>query len=198
MCSKCEETHSQTGCSSIFNVQALFSHSANPHGDHNWCSSLWEKGHPRRLQGNSVSVNSVISRVYLALPSICKLVLRKSTVVMPFPSSRRASDRRGPSSPMWVLPQSVQQSQLFFIRLEKKTAAFVWSGRSNMGESEDIDSRLGRGAQAEPSSLCSLTPQGHLLCSRFWGASDVHILARHPHYCCHLLHFKQCLEDDTC
>lgn len=44
----------------------------------------------------------------------------------------------------------------------------------------------------EPSSLCSLTPQVHLWGSRFWGASDVYVLAHHPHYCYHLLHFKQC------
>lgn len=112
---------------------------ANPHGHHKRCSSLWGKGHPLPwLQGNSVSVNSVILRLSLALPSLCKMLLRESTVMMAFPPSRRTRDRRGPSSPMWLLPQSVQQSQLFFfflIRFEKKPAVFVWSG----GSMADLD-----------------------------------------------------------
>lgn len=53
-----------------------------------------------------------------------------------------------------MLPQSVQQSQLFK-RFQKKPAAFVCSGRSNAGASEDVGGRLGRGEQAEPSSLAS-------------------------------------------
>lgn len=80
-----------------------------------------------------------------------------------------------------------------------KPAAFVWSGRSSMGASEDINRRLGQGVQAPPPSTQFCTPKSLLLFSRFWRASDAHGLARLPLYSCHFAASRTaCLEDDTC
>lgn len=115
-------------------------------------------------------------------------MLRKSTVMMLFPSSRRARDRGGALKSHVSAATVCATKPVIFICFEKKPAAFVWPRRSNMVLPRTLTVDL----DEELSSLCSLTPQGHLWGSRFWGASDVYILAHHPHYCYHLLHFTQC------
>lgn len=80
-----------------------------------------------------------------------------------------------------------------------KPAAFVWSGRSSMGDSDDINRRLGRRLQAPPPSTPLHTPKSLLLFSRFWRASDARRLARPALYSCHFAASRtECLEDDTC
>jgi len=58
-----------------------------------------------------------------------------------------------------------------------KPAAIVWSARSSMGASEDINRRLGQRVRDPPSTQLR-TPKSLLLFYRFWRASDARGLAR--------------------
>lgn len=52
---------------------------------------------------------------------------------------------------------------------EMKPAVFVWSGRSSMAASHNIECRFGQEVQTPPPSSQLRTPTGLLLFSRFQG-----------------------------